>query len=45
MITTNKPLEAEGGLALGDFIGQGAVSRLLELCQGNVIDMFGPDLR
>ncbi|GAI81465.1 unnamed protein product, partial [marine sediment metagenome] len=45
VITTNKPLEGEGGLSLGDFIGQGAVSRLIELCQGNVIDMFGPDLR
>lgn len=45
VITTNKPLEAEGELSLGDFIGQGAVSRLIELCQGNVIDVFGPDLR
>jgi len=45
VVTTNKPLEGEGALSLGDFIGQGAVSRLVELCQGNVIDMSGPDLR
>lgn len=46
VITTNKPLEApHGEVSLADRIGQGAVSRLIELCQGNVIDMSGPDLR
>jgi DNA replication protein DnaC len=46
VITTNKPIEAgEGEAALADRIGEGAVSRLIELCQGNVIDMSGPDLR
>ena len=46
VITTNKPLEAPAGeVSLGDRIGDGAVSRLIELCQGNVIDMTGPDLR
>ena len=44
VVTTNKPFEGERDL-LGDFIGQGAVSRLMELCRGNVIDMSGPDLR
>ena len=46
VITTNKPLEApQGEVSLTDRIGQGAVSRLIELCQGNVIDMSGADLR
>jgi DNA replication protein DnaC len=46
VITTNKPIEAgEGQVSLADRIGEGAVSRLIELCQGNVIDMTGPDLR
>lgn len=46
VITTNKPFEAtEGQVSLADRIGEGAVSRLVELCQGNVIDMTGPDLR
>jgi len=46
IITTNKPFEARGGeVSLADRIGEGAVSRLVELCQGNVIDMSGPDLR
>jgi DNA replication protein DnaC len=46
VITTNKPIEAgDGQVSLADRIGEGAVSRLLELCQGNVIDMTGPDLR
>lgn len=46
VVTTNKPLEApQGEVSLADRIGQGAVSRLVELCQGNVIDMSGPDLR
>lgn len=46
VITTNKPLEPgprEEGLA--ERIGDRAVSRLIEFCQGNVIDMSGPDLR
>jgi DNA replication protein DnaC len=46
VVTTNKPFEAPAGyVSLGDCIGEGAVSRLIELCQGNVIDMTGPDLR
>lgn len=45
IITTNKPFEASGEECLADRIGDGAVSRLIELCQGNVIDMSGPDLR
>lgn len=46
LVTTNKPLEAPPGeVSLEDRIGQGAVSRLIELCQGSVIDMTGPDLR
>lgn len=46
VITTNKPFEAaEGQVSLADRIGEGGVSRLMELCQGNVIDMSGPDLR
>ena len=46
IVTTNKPFEApEGVISLADRIGDGAVSRLVELCQGNVIDMTGPDLR
>jgi len=46
IITTNKPFEAPAGEeTLADRIGDGAVSRLVELCQGSVIDMTGPDLR
>jgi len=46
IITTTIPFEAPGGnVSLADRIGDGAVSRLVELCQGNVIDMTGPDLR
>ena len=46
VITTNKPFEAAAGEeTLADRIGTGAASRLVELCQGNVIDMTGPDLR
>ena len=46
VITTNKPFEASlGEEFLADRIGEGAVSRLVELCQGNIIDMTGPDLR
>ena len=44
VVTTNKPLEGRGEL-LADRIGEGAASRLLGLCRGNVIDMTGPDLR
>ena len=44
VITTNKPLEGKGEL-LADRIGEGAASRLLGLCRGNIIDMTGPDLR
>jgi len=46
VVTTNKPFEAPAGkVCLADRIGDGALSRLVELCQGNVIDMSGPDLR
>lgn len=46
IITTTIPFEApEGKVSLADRIGNGALSRLVELCQGNVIDMTGPDLR
>jgi len=46
VVTTNKPLEAPvGEVCLADRIGDGALSRLLGLCQGNVIDMSGLDLR
>lgn len=46
VITTNKPFEAtQGQVSLAERIGDGALSRLVELCQGNVIDMSGPDLR
>ncbi|MDO9580397.1 MAG: ATP-binding protein [Bacteroidales bacterium] len=44
VVTTNKPFEGRGEI-LADRIGAGAASRLLGLCQGNVIDMTGPDLR
>lgn len=46
IITTTIPFEApEGKVSLADRIGNGALSRLIELCQGNVIDMTGLDLR
>ncbi len=46
IITTTIPFEAPGGkVSLADRVGDGALSRLVELCQGNVIDMTGPDLR
>lgn len=46
VVTTNKPFDAPAGeVFLADRIGDGALSRLVELCQGNVIDMSGPDLR
>lgn len=44
VVTTNKPLEGRGEL-LADRIGEGAASRLLGLCRGNIIDMTGKDLR
>jgi len=44
VVTTNKPLDGRGEV-LADRIGEGAASRLLGLCRGNVIDMTGPDLR
>jgi len=44
VVTTNKPLEG-GGELLADRIGEGAASRLLGLCRGNIIDMSGKDLR
>lgn len=46
VVTTNKPFEAnQKEELLADRIGAGAASRLIELCQGNIIDMTGPDLR
>lgn len=46
IITTNLPLDAEGeGITLADRIGEGAVSRLRELCQGHLLDLSGLDLR
>ncbi len=46
VVTTNVPLEAlQGQVCLADRIGTGGVSRLIELCLRNVIDMLGPDLR
>lgn len=44
VVTTNRPFEGEGEL-LSDRIGLGAASRLLGLCQHNVIEMSGEDLR
>lgn len=44
VVTTNKPFEGRDEI-LADRIGEGAASRLLGLCRGNVIDMTGPDLR
>ncbi len=44
VVTTNKPFEGKDEI-LADRIGEGAASRLLGLCQGNVIDMTGIDLR
>lgn len=46
VVTTNYPLEAEPGeISLGERIGYGALSRLTQMCQGNLIDMTGQDLR
>jgi len=46
IITTTIPFEApRGKVSLADRIGDGALSRLVEVCQGNVIDCSGPDLR
>ena len=46
IVTANYPLEAElGEVSLGDRIGYGAVSRLIELSNGQFLDMSGPALR
>lgn len=46
VVTTNKPIEPiVEEMSLEDRIGRGALSRLLGLCKGNVIEMTGPDLR
>ena len=46
IVTANYPLEAEPSeVSLGDRIGYGAVSRLIELCNGQFLDMSGPALR
>lgn len=46
IVTANYPLDAEADeVSLGDRIGYGALSRLIQLCQGNFMDMSGPDLR
>lgn len=44
VVTTNRPFEGTGE-QLQDRIGVGATSRLLGLCQGNIINMKGADLR
>ena len=44
VVTTNKPFEGRGEI-LADCIGEGAASRLLGLCGGDVIEMTGKDLR
>jgi len=44
--TTNYALEPQGKeVGLGDRIGYGALSRLLQLSDGRVIELKGPDLR
>lgn len=45
IVTTNKPLDTLSGETLEEYIGEGAVSRLVGLSRGNVIDMSGDDLR
>jgi len=46
VVTANYPLEPESGeVSLGDRIGYGAVSRLIELCNGQLLDLSGPELR
>jgi len=47
VITTNKPFESNDPKQelLCDRIGTGAASRLMGLCQGNIIELVGPDLR
>ena len=47
VITTNKPFESTNPKQelLCDRIGVGAASRLMGLCQGNIIELVGPDLR
>lgn len=46
VVTANYPLEAElGEVSLGDRIGYGAVSRLIELCNGEFLDLSGLALR
>jgi len=44
IVTTIYPMDSEGE-SLGDRIGYGALSRLVEMCNGEFIDMSGPDLR
>ncbi|MBA7469603.1 hypothetical protein ES703_112714 [subsurface metagenome] len=44
VVTTNRPFEGNEEL-LCDRIGVGAASRLLGLCQHNIIEMSGEDLR
>lgn len=46
VVTANYPLEPElGEVSLGERIGYGAVPRLIELCNGQFLDMSGPALR
>lgn len=46
VVTTNHPLEPQGNeVGLGDRIGYGALSRLVELCAGTVVELKGTDLR
>ena len=44
VISTNKPIEGNKD-RLANWIGERAVSRLVEMCAGQVIDMTGDDLR
>ena len=46
VVTTNYAIEPEPDqYGLGDRIGYGAMSRLRQMCNGEFIDMSGPDLR
>lgn len=46
IVTANYPLGAQASeVSLGERIGYGALSRLIQLCRGKFIDMTGPDLR
>ncbi|MDD4984167.1 MAG: ATP-binding protein [Dehalococcoidales bacterium] len=44
-ITSNLPLEARQGNSLTDLMGGAAISRLIQMCQGNYYELTGPDYR